>query len=121
VAGRFPLYTDADLRGPWVDALIERGWDVLRAVDAFPEATDDHEHFARAAKEGRVLVGCDWHQRRIAQAWIKSGRPFRGLVTFEQQRHAQTTAGDVLKVFKQLAEEDEPFAYPIRNVASTKR
>jgi hypothetical protein len=59
VAGRFPLYTDADVHGPLVEALIRRGWDVLRAVDAFPEGTQDDLHFARAARLERVMVSCD--------------------------------------------------------------
>jgi len=49
VAGRFPLYTDADIHGPVVAALRRAGWDVLRAVDAFPEGTQDLLHFERAA------------------------------------------------------------------------
>ena len=56
---RFPLYTDADIKGALVDALILCGWDVLRAVDAFPEATLDDVHFEHAARLGRVLVAHD--------------------------------------------------------------
>ena len=40
MAGRFPLYTDADVYGPLVEMLVRRGWDVVRAVDAFPEGTE---------------------------------------------------------------------------------
>jgi hypothetical protein len=36
VAGRFPLYTDADIHGPVVDALKDHGWDVVRAIDTYP-------------------------------------------------------------------------------------
>lgn len=56
MAGRFPLYTDADIHGPVVEALIDAGWDVLRAIDALPEGTLDGPHFERAAREGRVTV-----------------------------------------------------------------
>jgi hypothetical protein len=31
VAARFPLYTDADVRGPLIKALKKAGWDVVRA------------------------------------------------------------------------------------------
>jgi len=53
VAGRFPLYTDADVHGPIVTGLVDRGWDVLRAVDAHPQGTDDEVHFETAAN-GRL-------------------------------------------------------------------
>lgn len=37
MAGRFPLYTDADVRGQLIKGLKKLGWDVLRAIEAFPE------------------------------------------------------------------------------------
>ena len=86
MAGRFSLYTDADVYGPLVDGLINRGWDVLRAVDALPEGTDDRTHFERAAKDSRVLVAYDVHQRRIALEWVRAGRVFPGLITWSQVR-----------------------------------
>jgi hypothetical protein len=45
VSGRFPLYTDADVQGQCIKALQQAGWDVLRAIDAFPEKTEDLSHF----------------------------------------------------------------------------
>jgi hypothetical protein len=45
VAGRFPLYADADIHGPVVDALRDAGWDVVRAIDTFAEGTLDDERF----------------------------------------------------------------------------
>ena len=59
MAGRFPLYTDADVNGPVVHALVDRAWDVLRAIDAFPEGAGDEVHFAHAARENRVMVAND--------------------------------------------------------------
>jgi len=56
VAGRFPLYTDADVQGPVIHALKSAGWDVVRAIEAFPERTVDPVHFERAVELGRVLV-----------------------------------------------------------------
>ena len=35
MAGRFPLYADADVRGPFIKALKNAGWDVVRAYAAF--------------------------------------------------------------------------------------
>ena len=114
MAGRFPLYTDADLHGPLVDGPIDRGWDVLRAVDAYPEGTDDRTHFERAVEEKRVLVAYDVHQRKIALEWVEGGRPFPGLITWRQKHHERLTVGDILEAFESLAAEDDPFAYPIR-------
>ena len=74
MAGRFPLYTDADVHGPIVTGLIDRGWDVLRAVDAHPQGTDDEVHFETAAKLGRVLVANDKDQLLIALRWIEEVR-----------------------------------------------
>ncbi len=49
--GRFALYTDNDVDGPVVKALRAAAWDILRGIDAYPERTRDHIHFARAAQE----------------------------------------------------------------------
>ena len=45
MAGRFPLYTDAEVKGTLVDALVAAGWDMRRAIDLFPEKTQDPVHF----------------------------------------------------------------------------
>ena len=37
MAGRFPLYADADVRGPLIKALRNAGWDVVRAIDELIE------------------------------------------------------------------------------------
>jgi hypothetical protein len=55
------------------------GWDVLRAVDTFPEGTQDDLHFARAAQRERVMVSCDRDVRRLAVQWLRQGRHSRGL------------------------------------------
>jgi predicted nuclease of predicted toxin-antitoxin system len=85
MAGRFPLYTYADVLGPIIAALKRRGWDVVRAVDQFPEGTDDEVHFEYAAREGRVLVTADEDQELCAIRWFVEGRPFRGLITRERE------------------------------------
>jgi len=59
VAGRFPIYTDADVRGPLIKALRKLGWDIVRAIDLYPEKTVDPVHFERAVEMGRVLVSND--------------------------------------------------------------
>lgn len=114
MAGRFPLYTDADVLGPLVAALKRRGWDVIRAVDLYPEGTDDDVHFEHAAREGRVLVAADEDQELCAIRWYTEGRPFRGLITWERAHERRMSVGDFLQRFEELAEAENPFSsYPI--------
>lgn len=113
MAGRFLLYADADVPGQIVEALIRRGWDVIRAVDLYPEGTDDHVHFERAVREGRVLVGPDEDQELLALRWVEKGRTFPGLITWEREHEHRMSVGDFLRQFEALAEHDEPFQYPI--------
>jgi hypothetical protein len=70
---------DADIHGPLVDALRARQWDVVRAIDLYPEGTLDDVHFARAAQDNRVLVTND---RRI------EAEPFRHPVIHLKPREA---------------------------------
>jgi hypothetical protein len=114
VAGRFRLYTDTDVDGPVVKALIAAGWDVLRGIDAYPEGTEDEVHFARAAQDGRVLVSNDRDMKAIAVAWFVEGQSFTGLVWWPREHYGRMTRGDFLEAFAALACQDDPFAvYPI--------
>ena len=56
---RFLLLTDAHIRQQLVEGLRQRGWDVERAIDVFPEKTTDDVLFEYAAKSNRVFVTCD--------------------------------------------------------------
>ena len=118
MAGRFPLYTDADIRGQVIEGLIRLRWDVVRAVDAFREETKDPVHFEEAARLGRVLVAHDIHQLKIALDWVKHGRPFTGFLTWPQLRHKEWSDGVIVQAFEDLAREEDPFpkVYPIRHL-----
>jgi hypothetical protein len=121
VAGRFRLYTDTDVDGPVVKALRGAGWDVLRGIDAYPERTRDDIHFARAAREGRVLVANDIDMKAIAEAWFTEGRSFPGLVWWPRSHYAVMSPGDFVAAFEELACQDDPFAaYPIVHVKPTR-
>lgn len=114
VAGRFPLYTDADVQGQVVEALLAAGWDVLRAIDAFPERIMDPVHFEEAARLGRVLVSNDRRLTVIAHTWLVEGRPFRGMITWPQAHYETASAGAFLRAFEALAAKGDPFgSYPI--------
>jgi hypothetical protein len=117
VAGRFRLYTDTDVDGPIVKALLSAAWNVLRGIDAYPERTKDYIHFARAAQEGRVLVSNDIDMKLIADTWFLEGRRFPGLVWWPRSHYAVMTPGDYVAAFEDLAAQDHPFAnYPIVHI-----
>lgn len=114
MAGRFTLYTDADIHGPVVEALSDHGWDVVRAIDSFPEGTDDDVHFACAAQAGRVMVGNDLDVKLLAEHWCAEGRSFVGLVWWPREHYRRMKPGDFLDAFEGLAALDDPFGrYPI--------
>lgn len=117
MAGRFPLYSDADIHGPVVHALQRKGWDVLRAVDRFDERTDDSVHFEEAASLGRVLVSNDSDMKALAEKWLDEGRALTGLVWWPRKHYARMGASDILEAFEELARREAPFAgYPIVHI-----
>jgi hypothetical protein len=69
VAGRFRLYTDADVDGRVVKALVQAGWDIERGIDAYPERSLDPVHFEHAVSAGRVLVSNDSDMKLHAESW----------------------------------------------------
>jgi hypothetical protein len=110
---RFPVYTDADVHGPIVDGLIDRGWSVVRAVDAKPEGTDDIDHFELAVSLGRVMIANDKHMKAIAERWIQAGRSFPGLVWWPRTAYAVMSNTDILEAIEELATKPDAFTYPI--------
>ena len=111
---RFPLFTDAHVRQQLVDGLHEQGWDVERAMASFPEGADDDELF-EAAKNDRVFVTCDRRIQLIANRWLEEGHAFR-MITWKQEHHRRMSEGTFIENFEELAEEDEPFLYPVRHL-----
>lgn len=110
---RRPVYTDADVHGPIVDGLIRRGRDVVRAVDAQPEATSDLVHFEHAVRLGRILIANDKHMKAIAEQWLAIGRSFPGLVWWPRKTYAVMSNVEILDALEALAREPRAFAYPI--------
>jgi hypothetical protein len=110
VAERFPLYTDADIHQPLIKALRERGWDVVRAIDTFPEGTEDEVHFEHAAKENRVLVTNDRRIEAIANRWLEEGRAFRGLILWPQSHYQRLSYAQLVSQIEALS---EPFPHPV--------
>jgi len=118
---RFPVYTDADLHGPIVDGLIDRGWDVIRAVDIRPEATDDIVHFELALSLGRVLIANDRHMKGIAERCIEEGRSFPGLVWWPRKSYAIMSNGEILEAIEELTTKPDAFTYPIEFIKPKSR
>lgn len=116
MAGRFPLLTDACVNDHLVQALSALGWDVVRAIDLYPERTKDEVLFARAETEGRVFVTNDRPAEAIAIRWLGEGRRFRGMVAWPVEGYEHRSIGDFAQDFEALAKEDDPFAYPVRHL-----
>ncbi|HET7293836.1 MAG TPA: DUF5615 family PIN-like protein [Vicinamibacteria bacterium] len=117
MAGRFPLYIDADVDGRVVKALEAAGWDVLRGIDAFPEKTPDLTHFVRAAQDARVLVSNDTDMLVLAEQSFVQGKSLAGLVWWPRSHYRRMSPGDFREAFEVLSRQDDPFAsYPIVHV-----
>jgi hypothetical protein len=110
------LYTDEDIHGAVVDLLVQRGWDLVRAVDRYRQGTEDPIHFEQAAAEGRVFVTNDQPSIGTAESWLRDGRPFQGVVTWHNKHYARMSIGKIVEKIEDLTQEDDPFFYPIRRV-----
>jgi len=111
---RFPIFADNHVRQQLVDGLLLHGWEVQRAIDVFPEKTPDSALFPYAAEQGRVFVTNDEPLRVIADQWLTEGKPFKGLITWKLKLHDRLREGWFIERFERLADEDDPFFYPIR-------
>lgn len=117
MAGRFPIYTDADVKGSVVAALIRRGWDVLRGIDRFPEETPDLIHFQAAAAENRVLVSSDGDMRLIGDAGSERAVGFGAWFGGNPNSTTACRPETSFALFEELADLEEPFSpYPIIHV-----
>jgi len=115
VPKRFALYADADVRGPVVKALRQAGWDVVRAIDLYPEGTPDPVHFDHAAREGRVMIVHDIDQVICANERLDKQLPCPPLVVWAQKSYTKATVGAFVAAIEELASREQPFNpdYPI--------
>ncbi len=67
MARGFAAFTDNHVQQAVVDGLLDKGWDVVRAVDEFPEGTADLVLLEHAARLGRVLAPAALKERRMAR------------------------------------------------------
>lgn len=110
-----PLFTDNHVRQAIVVALRDRGWQVVRAVDRFPEGTRDDVLFAHAAENDLVFVTSDPGVHTLAHAWLQQGRPFR-MVFWRFAHHSRLSDGDIVRAIVALAESQAAFTYPIEYI-----
>jgi hypothetical protein len=110
---RFALFTDANVDGRLVRALLHSGWEVKRCVDVFVQDEVDDVIFEYAAKENLVFVTNDEDLLASAKSWLEKNRSFR-MIYWEKQLQDRVSIGALLETFEQLADEEDAFLYPIR-------
>jgi hypothetical protein len=114
--GRFVILTDEHVGLALVEALRKAGWSVHRVEDE-PElgkGSVDHRIFAFAAEHRWVWLSRDEAAVVHPSAWLREGRPFKGMLIWSQRHHQLMSIGDVVRQLEALAEEDAPFASGLR-------
>ena len=111
-----PLFTDNHVRGPLIEALRQRGWEVARAVDAFGQENDDADLFAYAAKEGRVFLTCDEGIQAIAHDWLRQGRTGFRMIYCTMKNQQEMSIGALLDAIEEILRKPNAFVYPVEYV-----
>jgi hypothetical protein len=119
VAG-LPVFTDNHVRQQIVEALRSRGWDVVRAIDAFPPGTDDEALMVHAAEQGRVFLTNDVGIHAIAHRWLAEGRAFR-MIYWKAKLLWDMSDGDIVHGLEEIAAKPDAFAYSIEYIHKPKR
>jgi Domain of unknown function (DUF5615) len=111
---RFSILTDENTAKGIAKALIDRGWDVVRGVCTLVQGTHDDVLLLKAVELNRVLLTRDVDLEVIAHRWLREWRPFPGVIFWRQEpRQEKSTLGEVVEAIEALAEQEDPFAYPI--------
>jgi len=114
VAGRFSILTDENTAKGIANALISDGWDVVRGIRTVEQGTDDDILLLKAVELERVLLTRDVDLEVLAHRWLREWRPFPGVIFWRQERRQEkATLGEVAQAIEALAQQDDPFAYPI--------
>ena len=91
MAGRFAILTDENTAKGIANALISDGWDVVRGIRTVEQGTDDDILLLKAVELERVLLTRDVDLEVLAHRWLR----------------------EVAQAIEALAQQDDPFAYPI--------
>jgi hypothetical protein len=103
------LGSDADVRGEVIRGLRRRlpEIDLVRAQDALPEGTPDHEVLAWAAGENRIRITNDRNTMiGFAYRRVAAGEPVPGLIAMTNQQAIGAAIDDILVVTEYMPEEE---------------
>lgn len=117
MAGRFPLLADEHVPRSLVQALLQRGWVIVRVVDLKTElgqGSDDEQVFTHAIQRGFVLLSSDERALWRPKKYREHGQPFPGMLCWPQRHRARMTIGEAVEVLERMAMEDDPFGYGYR-------
>ncbi len=74
------LYTDEHVPLAVIKALKRAGHDVVRAVEVYPQGTDDEPHFQRAIAESRTILTQDTDFLVLSSRHLSTGGHHSGVV-----------------------------------------
>ena len=99
------LYADEHVPLAVIKALRRAGYDVLRALDRYPEGTEDVTHFQRAVQESRVFLTQDTDFLALSSDLLSEEKHHPGVVYWPQGAHG---IGQVIRRLKQYLETTTP-------------
>lgn len=105
------FYADVHVPGPVILQLRLRGIDILAATEELTNRLPDDELLSLSTRLGRVLVTQDLRFREMAYDWVRSNRPFAGLI-FAKQRFVSYAA--MIADLQLIAEASDPSEWPNR-------
>jgi Domain of unknown function (DUF5615) len=117
MAGRFPLLVDEHMPWALVQALLKRGWKVVRVVDLETEigqGSDDELVFSYAIRQGYVVLSSDERALWRPRIYREQGLPFLGMLCWPQRHRDRMSIGEAVAVLEQMALEEDPFVYGYR-------
>jgi hypothetical protein len=103
------LASDADVHGEIVRGLRRRrpAIDLVRAQDALPEGTPDHEVLAWAAAENRILVSNDRNTMvGFAYQRAAAGELVPGVIATTNEQSIGSAIDDILLIAEYMPEEE---------------
>ena len=97
------LYMDEDVMDDdLVQALRDRGIDVLTALEAGTQTWEDDQQLQFAAEQGRVLYSCNKHDYcRISSAILSQGESHVGIITGVMGRYS---VGEQMRRLKNIVD-----------------
>ena len=78
------LYADEHVPLAVIKALRRAGHDVLRALERYPEGTEDLTHFERAVQENRVFLTQDTDFLALSSKMLSEGKHHPGVIYWPQ-------------------------------------